>query len=232
MRMLREWSQLPSYMQTEELKPYYDVLNSKKMQLVIKRMFDLTLATGLTVLLLPSMVVISILIKFDSEGPVLYRQKRITACGKSFRIHKFRTMVKNADTIGASVTIKGDSRVTHIGSLLRKTRLDEIPQLIDVLRGDMSFVGTRPESPKYVMKYKPEYYATLLMPAGITSEASIAFKDEAEMLANTKDVDEAYVSKVLPLKMQYNLDYIQQFSCIGDVKTMIRTVLAVAGVLK
>lgn len=232
MQVLREWSQLPQYMQTEELRPYYEILQSKRAQLVIKRVFDVTAATSLMVVLSLPMAIISVLIKADSEGPVFYRQERVTSYGQHFRIHKFRTMVKNADAVGSSVTIKGDSRITRIGNILRKTRLDEIPQLIDVLHGDMSFVGTRPESPKYVVAYAPEYYATLILPAGITSEASIAYRNEAELLSNARNVDEVYVNEVLPSKMAYNLDSIRQFSCARDVRTMVRTVLAVAGLVK
>lgn len=232
MRMLKEWSQLPEFMQTEELKPYYDSLSAKKAELVIKRLFDVTMAAGLMVVLSIPMAVIAILIKTDSEGPVFYRQDRITAYGKPFRIHKFRTMVKNAEAIGAAVTVRGDSRVTGVGKILRKTRLDEIPQLVDVLNGNMTFVGTRPESPKYVAAYKPEYYATLLLPAGITSEASIAYRDEAVLLANAENVDSIYISEVLPAKMAYNLDSMLKFSCASDMRTMLKTVLAVCGVVK
>lgn len=163
----------------------------------------------------------------DSRGPVFYRQERVTTYGKHFRIHKFRTMVSNADKIGSVVTVGNDSRITRVGSKLRGLRLDELPQIFDVLSGNMSFVGTRPEAVKYVEKYKPEYYATLLLPAGITSEASIRYKDEAKLLDAADDVDKVYVEEVLPGKMKYNLDALKEFSIIKELVLMIKTFLAV-----
>lgn len=151
----------------------------------------------------------------------------MTTYGKHFRIHKFRTMVSNADKIGSVVTVGNDSRITRVGSKLRGLRLDELPQIFDVLSGNMSFVGTRPEAVKYVEKYKPEYYATLLLPAGITSEASIRYKDEAKLLDAADDVDKVYVEEVLPGKMKYNLDALKEFSIIKELVLMIKTFLAV-----
>ncbi len=168
-------------------------------------------------------------IKIDSKGPVFYRQERVTTYGKRFKIHKFRTMVSNADKIGSAVTVGNDSRITKVGAKLRGLRLDELPQVLDVISGDMSFVGTRPEAVKYVEKYSPVYYATLLMPAGITSEASIRYKDEAMLLDKTSDVDTTYIEDVLPGKMKYNLDAIKNFSFWGEIATMFRTVFAVLG---
>ena len=205
--MLRKWDSLPEYMKNESVKPYYALI--------------------LLIILLIPMAIIAVLIKLGSAGPVFYRQERITSYGKKFRIHKFRTMVDHADQLGTAVTVDGDSRITKIGSKLRSCRLDELPQLFDVLDGNMSFVGTRPEATEYVGKYIPEYYATLLLPAGITSEASIRFKDEAEMLKDVSDPDKVYIEKILPLKMKYNLDSIRHFSLMRDVRTMIATVLAV-----
>ena len=158
-----------------------------------------------------------------------YRQERVTTYGKHFKIHKFRTMVSNADKIGTAVTVGNDSRITRIGAKLRGCRLDELPQVLDLITGNMSFVGTRPEAVKYVEKYKPEYMATLLLPAGITSEASIRYKDEAELLEAAGDVDRVYVEEVLPGKMKYNLESIKDFSFIGEIATMFRTVFAVLG---
>ena len=177
----------------------------------------------------PIMLVIAIAILCDSPGGVFYRQERVTQYGKVFRIHKFRTMVFNADKIGTQVTVDNDSRITKIGSVLRKYRLDEIPQLLDVLNGSMSYVGTRPEAVKYIKKYKPEYYATLLLPAGITSETSIRYKDEAKLLETADDIDRVYVEKVLPGKMKYNLQSIREFSFVRELATMFRTVFAVLG---
>ena len=227
--MFRKWEDLPEFMKTREVRPYWEALNKKRGQLAIKRAFDITAGTALMVLLSPPMAVIAVMIKKDSEGPVFYRQERVTSYGRHFKIHKFRTMVSNADKIGSTVTVDNDSRITKVGAKLRDHRLDELPQVIDVIKGDMSFVGTRPEAVKYVERYSPEYYATLLMPAGITSEASIRYKDEAALLNSAKDVDEVYMNDVLPNKMKYNLRSIQQFSFLKEVRTMLRTVCAVVG---
>lgn len=227
--VLKKWEDLPEFMKTEEVKPYYEVLEKKRVSLVLKRAMDLVGGVVLLVLLAIPMAIISGLIKLDSPGPVFYRQERVTSYGRKFRIHKFRTMVSNADKIGTAVTVGNDSRITKVGAKLRGCRLDELPQVLDLISGDMSFVGTRPEAVKYVEKYKPEYYATLLLPAGITSEASIRYKDEAELLENAVDVDKVYMEEVLPGKMKYNLQSIKEFSFIGEIKTMFRTVFAVLG---
>lgn len=227
--LLRKWEELPEFMRTNEVRPYYDVLKKKKLSLVLKRMLDLIGGLILLVLLAIPMAVIAVMIKLDSEGPVFYRQERITTYGKHFKIHKFRTMVSNADKIGTAVTVGNDSRITKVGVMLRGCRLDELPQVFDLISGNMSFVGTRPEAVKYVEKYKPEYLATLLLPSGITSEASIRYKDEAELLDAAEDVDKVYVEDVLPGKMIYNLQSIKEFSFISEIKTMFRTVFAVLG---
>lgn len=227
--MLRKWEELPAFMQTPEVRPYWEMLNKKRGQLALKRAFDVTAGTALLLLLSPPMAVIAVMIKKDSEGPVFYRQERITTYGKHFRIHKFRTMVSNADKIGSAVTVENDSRITKVGEKLRGYRLDELPQVIDVIKGDMSFVGTRPEAVKYVEQYKPEYNATLLMPAGITSEASIRYKDEDRLLSAAEDVDKIYIEQVLPDKMKWNLESLRTYGFMQDIKTMIRTVVAVFG---
>lgn len=227
--MLRKWEELPKFMQTPEVRPYWEILNKKRGQLALKRAFDVTAGTALLILLCPPMALIALMIKRDSEGPVFYRQDRVTTYGKHFRIHKFRTMVSNADKIGTAVTVGNDSRITKIGAKLRGHRLDELPQVIDVIKGDMSFVGTRPEAVKYVEQYKPEYNATLLLPAGITSEASIRYKDEDKLLDAADDVDKVYMEQVLPDKMKWNLASIKSYSFVGDMVTMIRTVFAVLG---
>lgn len=223
------WEKLPDNMRTEEVKPYYELLKKKRGSLVLKRAFDVLLSLLMLILLSPVFLVLAIAIKLDSKGPVFYRQVRVTQYGKTFRIFKFRTMVQNADQIGAQVTTKNDARVTKVGSFIRKCRLDEICQLIDVLRGTMTFVGTRPEVPKYVEKYTPEMLATLLLPAGVTSLASICYKDEAALLDGAEDVDRAYVEKVLPRKMKYNLQAIKTFGFWSDIKLMFMTVFAVLG---
>lgn len=222
--MLKKWEKLPKFMQCDEVRPYYDSLNKKRVSLFFKRVFDIIVGCLLFVILLVPMIIIAILIKFDSKGPIFYRQERVTQYGKKFRIHKFRTMVGNADKIGATVTVENDSRVTKVGAKLRECRLDELPQLIDVIAGNMSFVGTRPEVTKYVEKYTNEMYATLLLPAGITSEASIRYKDEASLLNNSDNVDEIYIEKVLPGKMKYNFYYIMQYDFLNDVLIMLNTV--------
>ena len=227
--LLRKWEKLPDFMRTDEVRPYYDSLKKKTFSLILKRLFDLVGGFILLILLAIPMVVIAILIKHDSPGPIFYRQERVTAYGKNFRIHKFRTMVDNAEKIGSTVTVGNDSRITKVGRKLRRRRLDELPQVFDLLSGNMSFVGTRPEAVKYVERYKPEYYATLLLPAGITSEASIRFKDENGLLDVQEDVDKVYIERLLPQKMVMNLKNLKEFSVFKDVKTMLMTVVAVGG---
>lgn len=211
------------------MRPYWEILNKKRGQLVLKRAFDFVAALFFLIILAVPMGVIAIMIKMDSKGPVLYRQERVTTYGKHFRIRKFRTMVPDANMIGTAVTVGADPRITRVGAKLRHLRLDELPQVLDVLVGNMSFVGTRPEAVKYVERYKPEYNATLLMPAGITSEASIRYKDEDKLLHAADDVDEVYVNQVLSAKMQWNLESIRRFRFLREVLTMFRTVLAVLG---
>ena len=224
---MRKWEEIPDFMRIPEVRPYYDALKKKRVSLIVKRIFDVVSSGILLMVLSPVFVVLAVAIKIDSPGPVFYRQERVTQYGRIFRIHKFRTMVNNADKIGSSVTVSGDNRITSTGVFLRKYRLDEIGQLIDVLVGDMTFVGTRPEVKKYVDQYKPVMRATLLLPAGVTSEASIRYKDEAELLDNAKDVDRVYVEQVLPEKMKYNLECVREFSFRKDIRTMVKTVVAV-----
>ena len=225
--MLRDWDKLPKNMQTEAVWSYYDRLKKKKFSLALKRIFDIVVSAILLVLLSPLLMIISILIVTDSKGGVFYRQERVTQYGRVFRIFKFRTMIANADKIGTQVTVSNDSRITKIGSKLRNCRLDELPQLFNIFLGDMTFVGTRPESVHYVKHYTPEMMATLLLPAGVTSEASILYKDEAELLDQADDVDKVYIEKILPEKMKYNLESINKFSFIREIGTMVRTVVAV-----
>ena len=227
--MLKKWDDLPAFMRIPEVRPYWETLNKKRGQLVLKRLFDISAALIMLVILGIPMAVIAICIKIDSKGSAFYRQERVTTYGKHYRIHKFRTMVSNADKIGSQVTVGNDSRVTRVGKKLRRLRLDEFPQIFDVLTGNMSFVGTRPESVKYVEKYKPEYFATLLTPAGITSEASIRYKEEDKLLDAADDVDKTYMDQVVPSKMKWNLDSIEKFSFPREIATMFRTVFAVLG---
>ena len=223
-----KWEQLPPGMQTEEFKKYYEILDKRKFSLVLKRAFDFVMSIIVLIVLSPVFLILSIAIKLDSPGPVFYRQERVTQYGKRFRIHKFRTMVQNADK-GSQVTVNNDNRITRVGRLIRDCRLDEIAQLIDVIQGNLTLVGVRPESPKYVDEYTKEMLATLLLPAGVTSLASIYYKDEATLLDGVEDVDRIYVENILPAKMYYNLKGIEQFSFWGDIKIMFMTVFAVLG---
>ena len=225
--MWRSFDTLPRWMQNPEVKHYYEILDKKKFSRTVKRSFDFFVSLFMLILFLPLFIVVAILIKKDSKGPVFFRQERITTYGKKFRIHKFRTMVDNADKMGAAVTTDHDMRITKTGEFLRKYRIDEMPQLIDVLKGDMSFVGTRPEATEYVKHYTKEMRATLLMPAGITSRTSIEYKDEAKLLENAADADEVYINQILPAKMKLNLEELEHFSFIEDIKIMIMTVFSV-----
>lgn len=226
---MRKWNELPEFMKNEEVKKYYNILQKKKASLMLKRIFDIIVSIFMIILLSPVLIAVSIWIKLDSKGPVFYRQERITQYGRVFRIFKFRTMVTGADKIGTLVTTKNDSRITRVGEKIRKCRLDEIPQLFNILLGDMSFVGTRPEVKKYVDAYTNEMMATLLLPAGVTSLASIQYRDEDEILAKYVDeehsVDEVYVEKILPDKMKYNLKYLKSFSIVEDIVLCVKTVI-------
>ncbi len=223
-----KWEAMPKKMRTPEVRRYYDILMRKRASLIFKRVFDVYASILLLVLLSPVFLVLAAAIKLDSKGPVFYRQVRVTALGKAFRIYKFRTMAEDADR-GAQVTVRSDPRVTRVGRFIRKFRLDELSQLIDVLRGTMTFVGTRPEVGKFVDAYTPEMLATLLLPAGVTSRASIYYKDEAQLLDGASDPDSVYIERILPEKMRYNLQSLEHFGFWSDIKTMIMTVFAVLG---
>lgn len=225
--MLWKWEDLPKKMQTEAVRPYYEYLDKRRGSLLLKRIFDIVVSTVLLIVISPILLILAVIIATDSKGGIFYRQERVTQYGRVFRIFKFRTMVADADKIGTQVTVQNDSRITKIGEKLRKYRLDELPQLLNILMGDMTLVGTRPESTRYVEHYTAEMYATLLLPAGVTSEASIRYKDEAELLKNAEDADQVYIEKVLPEKMKYNLESIRKFSCLKDIGIMLKTVLAV-----
>ena len=229
--ILKEFKELPKEMQNDYVLKYYDILKQKKIMLLLKRFLDFIGSLILLILLSPILIILAILIKIDSKGPVFYRQERVTTNGKIFKIFKFRTMIQDADKRGTLITGKQDSRITRIGNKIRKCRLDELPQLINILKGEMSFVGTRPEVKKYVDMYTDEMKATLLMPAGVTSMASIKFKDEDEIISKQtkkgKTIEEAYVNDILPEKMKWNLEYIKKFSILEDIKICIETVIKV-----
>ncbi|MBS6914789.1 MAG: sugar transferase [Clostridium sp.] len=227
----REWEALPDFMRTEAVRPYYDSLNRKKGQLFLKRVFDFTVSSLMLAALSPVLAVLAILIRLDSEGPVFYRQERVTQYGRRFRIYKFRTMIQDADKKGSLVTTQGDARITRMGKKLRGCRLDELPQLINIWKGEMSFVGTRPEVVKYVKQYTDEMYATLLLPAGVTSEASVQFKDEDQRIAEENQkglsIDEAYVKRILPEKMKWNLKNMEEFNIYKEMRLILKTVYVV-----
>lgn len=229
--LLKKWDNIPEFMQNDEVKYYYNILKRKQSSLIIKRLFDIFASFILLIILSPIILVFAIWIKLDSEGPVFYRQIRITRYGKEFRIFKFRTMVVNADKIGTLVTVGNDPRITNVGNIIRKYRIDEIPQLMNVLIGDMTFVGTRPEVKKYVDKYTDKMRATLLLPAGITSNASINYRNEDEVMKKfikkNADVDNIYITKVLPDKMKYNLEDIEKFNIFRELGICVNTVLKV-----
>ena len=225
--MLRQWEDLPKRMRNEAVRPYYEQLQKKKVSLFLKRCIDVSLSSALLLFLAPVMLLIGIAVRLDSPGPALFRQVRVTQYGRQFRIFKFRTMVNHADRMGTQVTASGDARITHLGRKMRHYRLDELPQLLNIFLGDMSFVGTRPEVVKYVREYTDEMTATLLLPAGVTSEVSIQYKDEEKLLADVADVDEAYIHIVLPEKMEYNLKSLKEFSLIHELRIMVDTVIAV-----
>ena len=223
---MRKWENMPESIKNDKVKEYYDLLCKKKFSLMLKRIFYISVSGILLLLLLPVFILIAVAIKLDSPGTVFYRQTRITRYGEKFRIFKFRTMVSDADK-GLKLTVANDSRITRVGAFLRKYKLDELGQLIDVFRGKMSFVGTRPEVEKYVVSYTDEMYATLLLPAGITSEASVYYRDESSLLEAAENPEDVYINRILPDKMSYNLKAIKEFSFFGEIKIIIMTVLSV-----
>jgi lipopolysaccharide/colanic/teichoic acid biosynthesis glycosyltransferase len=196
--------------------------------MMTKRYFDF-LASSLGLLLLsPLFLVIAICIKLNSSGPIYFRQERVGLSGKIFSIHKFRTMAFDAEFKGPSITVSSDTRITKIGYLLRKYKLDELPQLIDVWRGSMSLVGPRPEVPKFVSYYPQEVRDVVLsVRPGITDLASIVYRDENEMLRNVADPEKFYVTNILPTKLNYYVDYVNRHSLLGDIKIIFLTIKAV-----
>ena len=225
--ILKNWEELPKELQTEEVRSYYEVLKKKRLSLILKRIFDIVVSLVMLIILLPVFILLGIAIKLDSSGPIFFRQERITQYGRKFKIFKFRTMVNNAEKLGTQVTVGNDSRITKVGSFIRDCRLDEISQLLNILTGDMTFVGTRPEVKKYVGHYTKEMMATLLLPAGVTSLASIYYKDEAELLEKSNNPDKTYVEEILPEKMKYNLQSIKKFNFLEDIKIMVMTILVI-----
>lgn len=221
--LLKPWESLPEQFHHPDIKEYYDILSKKKTHLFFKRVIDIILSIVFIILLAIPMLVIAILIKSTSKGKVIFRQERVTTNGKLFYIFKFRTMYTDKMTSGYQITVKDDPRITKVGHKLRKLRLDELPQLFNVLLGDMSFVGTRPEVMKYVKEYTPKMYASLLMPAGITSYTCIIYKDEDELLNNPDQIEYDYLNGIMQKKMETNLDYIEKFSVAYDLYIIFLT---------
>lgn len=230
--ILKKWDDMPENLKNDIVLKYYNILKKKQLQLILKRIFDIIMSLILIILLSPAFLIVAIAIKIDSKGPIFYRQERITQYGKIFKIFKFRTMVQDADKKGSLVTLSQDSRITRVGERIRGQRIDEIPQLFNVFLGDMTFVGTRPEVKKYVDKYTDEMLSTLLLPAGVTSKASIEYKDEDEIISTylekNEGVDEIYINRVLPEKMKKNIEYMEQFNLMQDLKLCIKTAVTVS----
>ena len=224
---VRKWEELPEKMRTREVRRYYNIIVRHSGWFKVKRVMDICVSLVLLAILLIPMGIIALMIKTDSQGPVFFRQERVTQYGKIFKIYKFRTMVDNASQLGGQVTVNNDARITRVGKLLRKYRLDEFPQLFNILAGDMTLVGTRPEVIKYVKEYSGEMYATLLLPAGLTSRTSIAYKDEDKLLKDAKDADKVYVDEILPVKMKYNLESLRRFGVREDMTVMWNTFVSV-----
>ena len=224
---VRKWEELPEKMRTREVRRYYNIIVRHSGWFKVKRVMDIGVSLVLLAILLIPMGIIALMIKTDSQGPVFFRQERVTQYGKIFKIYKFRTMVDNASQLGSQVTVNNDARITRVGKLLRKYRLDEFPQLFNILAGDMTLVGTRPEVIKYVKEYSGEMYATLLLPAGLTSRTSIAYKDEDKLLKDAKDADKVYVNEILPVKMKYNLESLRRFGVREDMTVMWNTFVSV-----
>ena len=225
--LIKKWEKLPPKLQIDEVRPYWEILRKKNFSLFWKRLFDITVSGIVLLLILPFFLIISLAIVIDSRGPVFYRQERVTQYGKHFRIFKFRSMVTGADKKGTLVTTNNDARVTRVGKFIRKCKIDEMSQLIDIFRGTMTFIGTRPEVPKYVNQYKAEYLATLLLPAGVSSMASIMFKDENDMLKDAENADEIYVNQILPIKMKWNLEDLKKYGYWRDIKLCFVTIYRV-----
>lgn len=221
------YEDLPRQFRNEEIIPYYESLNKKRGTLFIKRIFDILASLILLLLLSPLMLILALLIFIDSPGPIFYRQTRISQYGRKFKILKFRTMVVGADKIGESITKWEDNRITSLGRIIRKLHIDEVPQFWNVLKGEMSFVGVRPEVPEFVAHYSKEMWATLLLPAGMLSRCSIIYKDENDLLEEAEDPVKTYIEEILPAKMKINLEEIRDISITNDIKIIFDSILSV-----
>lgn len=228
MRLLSvKYQELPESMKNEFTKEYWEMLKNRRVSLAAKRTFDILVSCIILVILSPFFLLLALAIKLDSKGPVFYRQVRVGRYDKDFKIFKFRTMVQNADRVGPPLTVGEDPRITRMGRFIRKLRLDEFSQILNVLGGSMSLVGPRPEVRKYVDAYTPEYMATLLIRPGITATSSIAFKDEDKILNSGGNPEQIYVDKILPPKMELNLQYVRNIGLWNDIKILFQTFGAV-----
>ena len=203
------------------------VLEKRKLQLVLKRSMDIVISGCALAVIWPVLVLIALAIKIDDPGPVFYRQVRVGRNGKEFRIFKFRTMIVDADKKGLAITVGRDNRITRMGRLLRKTKLDELAQLINVFTGEMSFVGPRPEVPKYVNMYTPYQRQVLLVRPGITDYASIAYRNENDMLEGAEDPEKMYIDVIMPDKIELNMKYLHEISPLADIRLIFSTIAAV-----
>ena len=204
-----------------------DVLARRRPQLIAKRGMDIVLSAGALAVLWPLLLIIALAIVIDDPGPVFYRQVRVGRNGKTFRIFKFRSMVTDADKKGLAITVGRDSRITRVGAILRKTKLDELAQLLNVLLGQMSFVGPRPEVPKYVDLYTPYQRQVLLVRPGITDYASIAYRNENDLLAGADDPEKMYIEQIMPDKIELNMKYLREISPLADIRLIFKTLVAV-----
>jgi Sugar transferases involved in lipopolysaccharide synthesis len=221
------YQELPEGMRNEPTEKYWELLRKKRFSLAVKRLFDIVASLIILVVLSPFFLLLAFAVKLDSRGPVFYRQVRVGRYNRDFKIFKFRTMVQDADRVGPPLTLGEDPRITRVGRFIRKLRLDEFSQILNVLGGSMSLVGPRPEVRKYVDAYTPEYMATLLIRPGITASSSIAFKDEDRILNAGGDPEQIYVEKILPPKMELNLQYVRDIGFWNDIKILFQTVGAV-----
>ncbi|MBR5301424.1 MAG: sugar transferase [Clostridia bacterium] len=194
---------------------------------MLKRAMDIIISGGALLVIWPVLLLIALAIKIDDPGPVFYRQVRVGRGGKEFRIFKFRTMIVDADKKGLAITVGRDNRITRMGGLLRKTKLDELAQLINVFAGDMSFVGPRPEVPKYVNLYTPYQRQVLLVRPGITDYASIAYRNENDMLEGAEDPERMYIDVIMPDKIELNMKYLREISPLADIRLILSTIVAV-----
>lgn len=204
-----------------------DVLARRKPQLIAKRAMDIVLSACALAILWPLLLLIALAIWIDDPGPVFYRQVRVGRDGKTFRIFKFRSMVMDADKKGLAITVGRDSRITRVGAVLRKTKLDELAQLLNVLFGQMSFVGPRPEVPKYVELYTPYQRQVLLVRPGITDYASIAYRNENDLLADAPNPETMYIEQIMPDKIELNMKYLREISPLADIRLILKTIVAV-----